>query len=100
MRQILIAGRNHHVDALSRRLPRQRADHIVGLDAVDHQDRPAASGDAGVDWLDLKTQIVRHRRPIGLVLRIPVVAEGLAFGIEDAGLVGNVLRLVVTIQPA
>jgi len=100
LRQILVAGRDHDVDALCSGLSRQRADHIVGLDAVDHQDRPAAGGDAGVDRLDLQAQVVGHRRPVGLVFGVPVVAEGLALGVENAGLVGHIRCLVVTIQPA
>ena len=35
LRQILVAGRNDHVDSLRRGLARQGADHVVGLDAVD-----------------------------------------------------------------
>jgi hypothetical protein len=37
LRQILVAGRHHHGDALRRRLLRQRADDVVRLDPVDAQ---------------------------------------------------------------
>jgi len=45
-----------------------------------------------VQRLDLQREIVRHRRAIGLVLRIPVVAEGFARRVEHDG---EVIRLAV-----
>ncbi|MPM86686.1 hypothetical protein SDC9_133777 [bioreactor metagenome] len=93
--QILVTGGNQGVDAVVRSLRRQRADHVVGLDAVDAQHRPAGGGDGGVDRLDLGAQVVGHWRTVRLVLGIPVVAEGLALGVEDDGLV---VRLVVAFQ--
>ncbi|MNC87812.1 hypothetical protein D3C83_35720 [compost metagenome] len=46
---------------------------------------------------DLGREIVRHRRPVGLVLGIGVVAKRLALGIEYAGaVVGD----HVLVQPA
>jgi hypothetical protein len=83
--EVLVAGGNHAVDAGIRRLPRQGADHVVGLDAVDHQQRPAGGADAFVQRRDLRRQIFRHRRAVRLVLGIPVVAEGLALGVEYHG---------------
>jgi hypothetical protein len=41
LRQVLVAGRDHGVHAGLGRLHGQGADHVVGLDAFDHQDRPA-----------------------------------------------------------
>ena len=87
LRQILVAGRDHAVDAGARSLFRQRADDVVGLDAVDHQERPAGSADALVQGFDLRHQIFRHWRAVRLVVGIPVVAEGLALGIEHHGAV-------------
>ena len=37
-----------------------------------------------MDRLDLQHQIVRHRRPVGLVLIVLEVAKGLALGIKYA----------------
>ena len=56
----------------------QRADHVVGLDAGHGQHLPAEQAHHLVDRLDLAAQVVRHGRAVGLVLGIPVVAEGLA----------------------
>ena len=63
----------------------ERADHIVGLDALDHQQRPAMRAHERVQRLDLAHEIVGHRRAIRLVLGIPVVAESLARRVEDDG---------------
>jgi hypothetical protein len=44
----------------------QRADHVVGLDAVDHQQRPA--GGAMAAWIGAicARQVVGHRRAVAL----------------------------------
>jgi hypothetical protein len=39
-----------------RGLARQRADDVVGLDALDHQQRPAQGADAVVQRFDLRTR--------------------------------------------
>ena len=95
--EVLVAGGNQGIQAVNRSSRGQRADHVVGLDAVDHQQRPAGSLDRGVNGFDLADQILRHWRPVRLVFRVPVVAEGLALGVEDDGLV---VCLVVAFQPA
>jgi hypothetical protein len=63
----------------------QRANHIVGLDAIDHQDGHAKSAHGGVDRLDLHAQLVRHRRAVRLVFGIKLVAKSLALGVKNAG---------------
>ena len=98
--QILVTGRDQHVDVLCCGPLCQRADHVVGLDAVDHQDRPATGGNADVDRLDLAHQLIGHRRALGLILGVPVIAEGLALGIKDTSLVSYVPRRVVTVEAA
>ena len=100
LRQILVAGRDQHVDALCCGPLRQRADHVVGLDTVDHQDRPATGGNPGVDRLNLAYQVIGHRRALGLILGVPVIAEGLALGIKDTSLVSYVPCRVVTVEAA
>ena len=100
LREILVTRRNHYVDALGCGMFRQGADDVVGLNAVDGQDGPAGGLDAGVYGGDLQGQVVWHRRAMGLVVRIPVVAEGLALGVEDASLVSYILHLEVAVQPA
>ncbi len=80
--EVLVAGRDDAIDPRLRRLTRQGADHVIGLDAVHHQQRPAGGADALVQGFDLGHQILGHRGPVRLVFRIPVVAEGLALGVE------------------
>jgi hypothetical protein len=87
--QILVAGRDQSFPAAAAWC--QGADHVVGFDAIDHQQRPAGSLDrpwSGSIWPTRSSASAG----VGLVLGIPVVAKGLALGIEDDGLV---LRLVV-----
>ena len=95
--QVLVAGRNQRVDAVDRSFRCQRADHVVGLDAIDHDHRPAGSLDRGMNRFDLGAQIFGHRRAVRLVFGIPVIAESFSLGVEDHGLV---VCLVVAFQPA
>jgi hypothetical protein len=60
------------------------------------QQRPALGLHRLVQRRDLRAQVVGHRRAVRLVFGIPVVAEGLALGVEDAG---AKFRLVVAFQP-
>ncbi|MCY1511959.1 hypothetical protein D9M68_464030 [compost metagenome] len=83
--QVLVAAGHDHFDALRGRHLGERADHVVGLDIGHREHRPAQQLDHFVDGVDLAAQVVGHRRAVGLVLGVPVVAEGLAGGVEDAG---------------
>ncbi len=60
LRKILVAGRHDRFHSMFDRLHHERADHIVGLDAVDHQDRPAKRTHGLMYRLDLARQVVRH----------------------------------------
>jgi hypothetical protein len=59
-----------------------RANDIVGLDALDHQHWQSHGADNGVNGLYLAPQLVRHGGAMGFVVRIDVIAECLALGIE------------------
>ncbi len=85
LRQVLVAGGDDHLVAAGRGQARQRADGVVGLDARRHQHRPAEQLHHLVDRLDLPDQVFGHRRALRLVLGVPLVAEGVALGIEHAG---------------
>ena len=76
----------------ARGLRGERADHVVGLHAFDHQQRPAMRAHEFVQRRDLRDEVVGHRRPVRLVLRVPVVAERLARRVEHDG---EVVRLAV-----
>jgi hypothetical protein len=82
---VLVAGGDDAADILPRGVHHQRADHVVGLDAVDHDERPALGADRLVQRSDLAAQIVRHGRAVRLVFGIEVVAKGLALRVEHAG---------------
>jgi hypothetical protein len=98
LREILVTGRHHHLHALRRRLRRQRTDHVVRLDAVAHQQRPAEGHDGRVQGFDLTHHVLGHRRAVRLVLRVPVVTKGPSLGVEDAALVVDSRRLVIAFQ--
>ena len=51
-------------------LLRQRADDVVGLDALDAQQRQPERLDRLDQRLDLRAQVVRHRRAVRLVLGV------------------------------
>ena len=95
--QVLVAGGDQRLHADCGRPGGEGADDVVGLDAVDHQQGPAGGPYCRVNGLDLTDQVFRHGRTVGLVFGEPVIAEGLALGVEDHGLV---VRLVVAFQPA
>ncbi|MNO98274.1 hypothetical protein D3C76_900150 [compost metagenome] len=82
LRHVLVAGRNDDRAALRRTAARQGADHIVGLHALDAQQRVAQGLDAGMQRFDLHPQVVRHARAVGLVLGEHGIAEGTALGVE------------------
>ncbi|MNQ55968.1 hypothetical protein D3C85_700780 [compost metagenome] len=90
---VLVAGGNHHVAALAGALAGEGADHVIGFDVVDAQQRKAQRPDAGVQRFDLHAQIIGHRRPVGLVLGEQRIAEGAALGVEHhrEGAVGILL---------
>ena len=96
LREVLVASRDDGLPATRGRLHGERADHIIGLDALDHEQRPAQRAHRSVDRLDLRGEVLRHRRPMCLVLGEEVVAKGLALGVEHHRPVGTG---VFTCQP-
>ncbi len=83
LRHVLVAGRDQHLLAARGGSGRQRADHVVGLDSGDAQQRQTHAGHRLQERLDLGAQVIGHRRTVGLVLGVQVIAEGLAGGVED-----------------
>ena len=70
---------------------RERRDHyafyhvnsdIIGFDTGLHYQRQTERFDQRVQWRDLAAQFVRHRWSVGFVIRVHVIAEGLAAGIK------------------
>ncbi|KAG1317119.1 hypothetical protein G6F62_013078 [Rhizopus arrhizus] len=87
--EVLVAGGDGHLQVLRQALQGQRADHIVGFHAGDAQDADAQRLDDAAHRLDLAAQLVGHRRPVGLVLVVQVIAEGLAGRIDHERDVGR-----------
>ena len=85
LREILVRGGDFDLDAVLLRRHRQGADHIVGFDPGFAQDRQPERFDNGQHRFHLGTQVVRHRWPVGLVVRIQLVTEGGAGGVDDEG---------------
>ncbi len=83
--QVLVGRDDHDPQAFAPRPFGQGADHVVGLHTRDLQNRPTQRLYRLVDRRDLGGQVVRHRGAIGLVFRVQVVAESLAFRIEHTG---------------
>ena len=59
LREVLVAGRDHGVAARARRGARERADHVVGLDALDAEQRYAHR----LDRLEQRLAPARAARP-------------------------------------
>jgi hypothetical protein len=85
LRQVLVAGGDHDGLAAALGLRRQRRDHVVRLHPGDAQQRQSERPHQCMQRLHLHRQFLRHRRPVGLVLGIEVVAEGPPRGVEDHG---------------
>jgi hypothetical protein len=64
--EVLVAGGDHHLPAGLDGLAGEGADHVVGLDALLHQQRPAFGLHRLVERLDLGPQVVGHRRAVDL----------------------------------
>ena len=82
--KVLVATRNDHALALLCSHAGQGADDVVRFHALDAQHMPAEQAHHLVDRLYLAGQILRHGRTMALVVRIQLVAEGAALGIEHA----------------
>ena len=80
---VLVAGRKRHPHPFRDRVPAQRADDVVRFDARHLQKRQTERLHELVDWRHLRRELFRHGRTIGLVLRVELVPEGLAAGVED-----------------
>ncbi len=83
LREILVARRDDDVDAVRRGLQSERADHVVGLDAVDAQLRKAERVDELPHRRDLRDEFVRHRCAMRLVLGVEIIAECPARRVND-----------------
>jgi len=83
--EVLVAGGDGDGHPVAVALQRQRADHIVGFHARNAQDGQAQRLDDLAHRLDLRAQVVGHRRPIGLVVGVQVVTEGLARRVDHEG---------------
>ena len=82
LRHVLVAGAHHRAQPLAPGALTERADHIIGLDAFDHDERPAHSAHHAVDRRNLQRQIGRCRGSIRLVLVVEVVAKGAPGGVK------------------
>ncbi len=94
---VLVAGGNDGVQSGGGGLYRERADDVIGLDALDHQDRPTQGAHGGVDRFDLQCQVFRHGFAGSLVVGIEIITESLALGVEHTG---NVTCGIIVAQSA
>ncbi len=93
LRHVLVAGGNHRRDARLGGLAGERADDVVGLDALDAQQRQPHGGHGIEQRLDLRAQVVGHRRAVRLVLLEQLVTERPSRRVEDHGDEGGRLIL-------
>jgi len=82
LRHVLVAGRDQHALAGVGGAARQRADHIVGLDARYAQQRQAERLHRRQQRFDLRAQVVGHRRSVRLIFFEELVAEAAARRVE------------------
>ncbi len=83
--EVLVAGGDGHLQPVGGAGQGQGADHVVGLHPGHAQDVDAQRVHDVAHRLHLRAQVVGHRRAVGLVLGVQVVAEGLAGGVDHEG---------------
>ena len=94
---VLVTGRDNGVHPLCRCLRGKRADDIVSLHPADLQQRQPHGTHQCMQGLYLYCQLIRHGRAIGLVVRVQLMAKGLATGIKDHR---HAFRVIVGYQAA
>ena len=70
LHQILVAGDHGDLHPLGGMAAGDRGDHVIGFKTGDFHYRDVQGPDHLPDVGDLSGEIVRHRRPVGLVIRI------------------------------
>ena len=98
LHQILVGADDGDVPALAERGLGVAGDDVVGLEAVllDAGNREGAGGVA--DQRELRHQLGRRRRPVGLVLVVHLVAERALRGVEDDREMGRAVGLVEPVR--
>ena len=83
LHQVLVGGHHGDPDALRPSLLRVGRDQVVGLE-VGHLDARQVEGPGRLaDHLELRDQVFRRIGPLGLVVRIDLVSEGVGALVED-----------------
>ena len=82
LHQVLVARRDHHLEAGTGCQCGQRADHVVGLDVGLGQHGEAQQRDGFLRDRHLDPEVVGHRRPVRLVALVEPRPERLAAGVE------------------
>ncbi len=82
LHQILVARNDGHLHPFGGMLSGQRSDDIIGLVALNLQRRQVESPHQILDQRNLRHQVLRHRRAVGLVFGINLLAEGRPPGVK------------------
>ena len=85
LHQVLVRGDDRHPGAGLAGEPGIGRDDVVGLVALDLDDRQVEGAGGLADERELRHQLRRRVRPVGLVFGIDVVAEAPGAVVEDAG---------------
>ncbi|MCY1434073.1 hypothetical protein D9M71_501180 [compost metagenome] len=85
LRHVLVTGGDDHRTIRRRAAAGQGADHVIGLDAFDAQQREAQGDHALVQRLDLHAHVVGHARTVGLVFGEHLIAKSPTLGVEHHG---------------
>ena len=94
---VFIAGADQDWATCPFRFPRQGANHIVSFDARDSHQRQPHRFHHLMQRLNLRAQIVRHRRAVRFVMLEQFITEGFPFRIKDHD---GMSRLILQYQTA
>ncbi len=80
---ILISSRDQHLITLFIGVFGQRSDHIIGFHIVYYDQRQTLGPDNTMQWFNLNSEVIWHRRTVRLIFGIDIITEGFALGIEN-----------------
>lgn len=95
LQRVPVTGDDEDLETLRLGLGGERGDDVVGLVAVDREHLDAERIEDFLGDVDLPVELVRRLRPLRLVLRVHLRAEGLPGDVERCG---DVRRLLVAQQ--
>ncbi len=82
LKEVFVAGDDSRIESGRDGLRHQRPDHVVGLVTLRRDDRHAERFACGMHQRNLHREVIRHRRPVGLVVGDQIISKRASRQIE------------------